>query len=110
MNCIHNIINKEVKAPIKLDWRIDHDTFDSEIVELVSTHSQPMQEDNTLDKTDDGGVAGMGPDFMSLALPESSVNTFDKCTRRKPITSLGFYGRMETGIKHISTHLYYVNV
>jgi hypothetical protein len=41
MEGIHTMINREVKAPIKLDWRIEHDTDDSEITELGSTHAPP---------------------------------------------------------------------
>jgi hypothetical protein len=94
MKCIHTMINKEIRAPIKLDWRTEHDTADSEITEPGSTHAPPTLEANTLDMPVDGDVTGMGPDYVSTASPvspESRVNTFDKHTSRKPITkSLDF--------------------
>jgi hypothetical protein len=83
--CIHTIINREVKEPIELDWRTEHVTVHSEIIELGSIHAPPTLEANTLDKAVDGDVTGMGLDYVSLASPESRVSTFDKHTRRKPV-------------------------
>jgi hypothetical protein len=58
VKCIHTMINKEVKAPIKLDWRTEYDTVDSDVIEMGSTYASPVL----------------------------GANTVDKCTRRKPIT------------------------
>jgi uncharacterized protein YceH (UPF0502 family) len=58
VKCIHTLINKEAKAPIKLDWRTEYDTTVSDVMEVDST-------------------------YASLVL---GANTVDKCTRRKPIT------------------------
>jgi hypothetical protein len=80
MKGIHATINKGVKAPIKLDWRIEHYTDDSEITELGSTHAPPPA---------DGDVTGMSSDYV------------DKCTRRKPTArSLDSLWGIETGIKY----------
>jgi hypothetical protein len=81
MECIYTTINREIKAPIRLDWRMD--MVDSKMIESGLAHAAVTLEADTLDKTADGYVTEVS--LVSSVLPRPRANTLDKCTGRKPV-------------------------
>jgi hypothetical protein len=85
MECICTTINREVKAPIRLDWRTD--MVDIKMIESGLAHATVTLEADTLDKTADGDMTRLGSEvsLASSVSPRPRVNTLDKRTRRKPV-------------------------
>jgi hypothetical protein len=67
--CIYTTINREVKAPISLDWRTD--MVDSKMTESGLAYATVTLETDTLDKTADGDVTRLGSEvsLISSVLP-----------------------------------------
>jgi hypothetical protein len=85
MECIYSMINREVKAPISLDWK--RDMVDSKMTESGPAHATVTLEADTLDKTADGDTTRLRSEvsLVSSVSPRPTTNTLDKRTRRKPM-------------------------
>jgi hypothetical protein len=86
IECIYITINREAKAPIILDWRMD--TADSKMTGHSPAPTTITLEADSLNKTAHGDTTrpGWNVSLASQFTPKSRANTLDKCTRRKPVT------------------------
>jgi hypothetical protein len=100
VKCVHTIINKEVKTPIKLGWRTEYETADCEVSELGSVYESPISEVTEHNKVDSDALE-MGPTYAPPAASVLGADILDKHTRRKPVSmSSDFYGGIEAGLKY----------
>jgi hypothetical protein len=85
MECIYTTINREVKAPIRLDWRTD--MVDSIMIKSGLTYATVTPEADTLDTTAVGDTTRLGSQvsLVSSVSPRPRTNTLDKRTRRNPV-------------------------
>jgi hypothetical protein len=76
MECVYTTINREVKAPIRLDWRTD--IVDSKMIESGLAHATVPLEADALDKTADGDTTRLDSEVSLVSSVSPLINVLGK--------------------------------